>query len=82
MSLEKDVASKRFLLTSPVSSSVCTFKALDLFKEHVMVKNTPAEEADVILTTCHSAKGLEWDNVQAETVHETRRSSRCFKTAR
>jgi superfamily I DNA/RNA helicase len=24
----------------------------------------PAEEAGIILTTCHAAKGMEWDHVQ------------------
>ena len=36
----------------------------DMFEEHVLRKLVPAAEANVILTTCHCAKGLEWDTVQ------------------
>jgi superfamily I DNA/RNA helicase len=41
-----------------------TIEAMDAFKATVMEKNYSAEEADIIVTTCHSAKGMEWDNVQ------------------
>ena len=41
-----------------------TPQALDSFEEHVMAKTYSEEEADIILTTCHSAKGLEWDRVE------------------
>lgn len=42
-----------------------TMEAMDLFQEQVMKKAYSAEEADNILSTCHAAKGMEWDNVQA-----------------
>jgi superfamily I DNA/RNA helicase len=41
-----------------------TLEAMDLFYEEVMNKAYSAEEADIILSTCHAAKGMEWDNVQ------------------
>jgi len=41
-----------------------TMEALDLFQKEVIDKNYIASEADVILTTCHAAKGMEWDNVE------------------
>jgi hypothetical protein len=40
-----------------------TMKAMDLFKQQVMDANFKAEDADIVLTTCHAAKGMEWDNV-------------------
>lgn len=41
-----------------------TLEAMELFERQVMNNNFEAEEANVILTTCHAAKGMEWDNVQ------------------
>ena len=41
-----------------------TMKAMEVFMSQVVSQNYSAEEADVILTTCHAAKGLEWDNVE------------------
>jgi superfamily I DNA/RNA helicase len=41
-----------------------TVEGLDAFKATVIEKNYSVEEADIIVTTCHSAKGMEWDNVQ------------------
>mmetsp|Transcript_18431 Transcript_18431/g.31190 ORF Transcript_18431/g.31190 Transcript_18431/m.31190 type:complete len:1010 (+) Transcript_18431:1561-4590(+) len=41
-----------------------TIKALEAFEVEVLDKKYSAEEAEIILTTCHSAKGLEWDNVE------------------
>lgn len=41
-----------------------TMSAMDLFRREVMDKKYSAEEADVILSTTHAAKGMEWDNVQ------------------
>jgi len=41
-----------------------TMEAMDRFRTEVMDKNYPSEEADIILSTCHAAKGMEWDNVQ------------------
>jgi hypothetical protein len=35
-----------------------------MFEEHVLNKLYPAPEANIVLTTCHCAKGLEWENVQ------------------
>jgi len=41
-----------------------TLEAMELFERQVMENNYSVEEADVVLTTCHAAKGMEWDNVQ------------------
>jgi superfamily I DNA/RNA helicase len=41
-----------------------TLEAVELFQRHVMERQVSAEDADIILTTCHAAKGMEWDNVQ------------------
>jgi hypothetical protein len=41
-----------------------TMEAMNLFQEQVMNKAYSADEADIILSTCHAAKGMEWDNVQ------------------
>ncbi|GKY96376.1 hypothetical protein MPSEU_000597200 [Mayamaea pseudoterrestris] len=41
-----------------------TMEAVDFFKSQILDKRITAEDADIILTTCHTAKGLEWDNVQ------------------
>jgi len=41
-----------------------TIKALEAFEGEVLDKKYSAEEADIILTTCHAAKGLEWDHVE------------------
>ena len=41
-----------------------TMAAVERFKQEVIDKNHSLEEADLILSTCHAAKGMEWDNVQ------------------
>ena len=41
-----------------------TLEAMESFKEHVMDNKYTEEEAHIILSTCHSAKGMEWNNVQ------------------
>ena len=41
-----------------------TLEAMETFRQEVIMKDVPAEDADIILTTCHSAKGMEWDRVQ------------------
>jgi len=41
-----------------------TLQAIDAFESQVMTDKYSKEEADIILTTCHSAKGLEWDHVE------------------
>jgi hypothetical protein len=41
-----------------------TWEAVQFFKSQVLDKGVSAVEADIILTTCHAAKGLEWDNLQ------------------
>jgi hypothetical protein len=41
-----------------------TMNAVQMFRTHVLDRRFSAEEADLIVTTCHSAKGMEWDNVQ------------------
>ena len=65
-----------------------TMKAVNTFQKYVMDHRFSADEANIILTTCHSAKGMEWDNVQVcddfidlktfkknDTRHPTRSSS-------
>jgi AAA domain/UvrD-like helicase C-terminal domain len=45
---------------------VCKMKtpeAISKFQEYVLDQKYTAQDADIILTTCHSAKGMEWDNV-------------------
>jgi hypothetical protein len=37
---------------------------VSLFEEQVLSRPCPASDANIILTTCHCAKGLEWENVQ------------------
>ena len=41
-----------------------TLQAVDAFDTHVLANDCSVEDADIILTTVHSAKGLEWDNVE------------------
>ena len=41
-----------------------TMDAVELFKREVVNRNYTIEEADIILTTCHAAKGMEWEHVQ------------------
>jgi superfamily I DNA/RNA helicase len=41
-----------------------TLQAMGEFEKHVLENKYSAQEADIILTTCHSAKGMEWDHVQ------------------
>ncbi|KAL7549750.1 hypothetical protein ACHAWF_013012 [Thalassiosira exigua] len=41
-----------------------TLQAMNAIESHVLGQNCSEEEADIILTTCHSAKGLEWDFVE------------------
>jgi hypothetical protein len=41
-----------------------SLQAMKSFRTHVIERQVEATEADIILTTCHSAKGMEWDNVQ------------------
>ena len=41
-----------------------TMEVMALFEREVMDRKYTAEEADVILTTAHAAKGMEWNNVQ------------------
>ena len=41
-----------------------TMDVIGLFEKEVMEKKYSAKDADVILTTTHAAKGMEWDNVQ------------------
>lgn len=40
-----------------------TLKKLDIFQEEVLDKNYNEDEANIILSTCHCAKGAEWNNV-------------------
>jgi hypothetical protein len=42
-----------------------TMEAIELFQEQVLNNKYSAEDADIILSTCHAAKGMEWDNVHA-----------------
>ena len=41
-----------------------TGEAISFFEEEVITKRFKEDEADIVLTTCHSAKGMEWDNCQ------------------
>lgn len=41
-----------------------TLEAISAFESKVMSSKVSETEADIILTTCHSAKGLEWDHVE------------------
>jgi superfamily I DNA/RNA helicase len=41
-----------------------SLQAMEFFRTHVIERQFEALEADIILTTCHAAKGMEWDNVQ------------------
>ena len=41
-----------------------TNEAIAFFEEEVIAKRFSDDEADIVLTTCHSAKGMEWDNCQ------------------
>jgi hypothetical protein len=41
-----------------------TMAAIRAFEVQVLQNKYSADNADVILTTCHAAKGMEWDNVQ------------------
>jgi superfamily I DNA/RNA helicase len=41
-----------------------TLEAIELFRAQVMDNPYTAAEADIILSTCHAAKGMEWDRVQ------------------
>lgn len=40
-----------------------TLRAMKAFQIHVLDRRFSADEADIILTTCHSAKRMEWNNV-------------------
>ncbi|KAL3926792.1 MAG: hypothetical protein SGBAC_013335, partial [Bacillariaceae sp.] len=42
----------------------CTMAAVELFQREVVDKQYSASDSDIILTTCHAAKGMEWENVQ------------------
>jgi hypothetical protein len=44
-----------------------TMEAIELFKEQVLNNKYSANDADIILSTCHAAKGMEWDNVHVCT---------------
>jgi len=41
-----------------------TMQAVEIFKSLILDQKYGVEEADIILTTTHAAKGQEWDNVQ------------------
>ena len=41
-----------------------TMQVLDQFRREVLDKNFAASDADIILSTIHSAKGMEWEKVQ------------------
>jgi len=41
-----------------------TLKAIDAFEAHVLENKYSEDEADIILSTMHSSKGLEWDHVE------------------
>lgn len=62
--LEKELVKYTMAVSIVHAYEEKTPQALDSFEEHVMAKTYSEEEADIILTTCHSAKGLEWDRVE------------------
>jgi superfamily I DNA/RNA helicase len=41
-----------------------TLKAVEKFETYVLGQHYTAKQADVILSTTHSAKGMEWDHVE------------------
>ena len=41
-----------------------TMAAVEKFKREVIDKNYSREDADILLTTCHAAKGMEWEYVE------------------
>jgi superfamily I DNA/RNA helicase len=56
-----------------------TLQAMESFRTHVIERQVEATEADIILTTCHSAKGMEWDNVQlCEDFIDLNKYKRCI----
>ena len=40
-----------------------TLEVIQVFEKEVLMKKYSTEEADIIMSTAHSAKGMEWDNV-------------------
>ena len=65
----QECADKELTRYSNVSKvvSLCkerTLEAVDVFNKNVVERHVSAQEADIILTTCHAAKGMEWDCVQ------------------
>jgi hypothetical protein len=41
-----------------------TLQAMEVFRINVVERRFTAEEANIVLTTCHCAKGMEWNNVE------------------
>jgi superfamily I DNA/RNA helicase len=41
-----------------------TMKAVEVFQQEIIAKNYSYDEADIVLSTCHSSKGMEFDHVQ------------------
>eukprot|EP00592_Proboscia_alata_P001278 CAMPEP_0194373956 /NCGR_PEP_ID=MMETSP0174-20130528/22325_1 /TAXON_ID=216777 /ORGANISM="Proboscia alata, Strain PI-D3" /LENGTH=925 /DNA_ID=CAMNT_0039153245 /DNA_START=461 /DNA_END=3238 /DNA_ORIENTATION=+ len=41
-----------------------TMPAMEIFQREVLDKKYQADDANIVLTTCHAAKGMEWNNVQ------------------
>jgi len=63
-----DVENRELSRYSASISVINTFKnktevALQLFEEYVINANHSEEDANIIISTSHSAKGMEWDNV-------------------
>ena len=67
-SFTADVENRELSRYSASISVINTFKdktevALQLFEEYIINANHTEEDANVIISTSHSAKGMEWDNV-------------------
>jgi len=41
-----------------------TMQCVNQFRQEIVEKKYSADEADVTISTCHAAKGMEWDNVE------------------
>ncbi len=64
MCKEKELMNYVFALSIVSTYKHNTLQAMDAFDTHVLANKWSVEDADIILTTVHSAKGLEWDHVE------------------
>jgi hypothetical protein len=61
---ERELMQYAFALSIVLTYKRNTLQAVDAFDTHVLANECSVEDADIILTTVHSAKGLEWDHVE------------------